>query len=155
MRMRRVLATAATVGLLAFVTGCSVPSGYGVRLNHDGTVDFVDCLLSSASSFDFVVDYLMTAGIAEGEPVEWEVAADDPNKVQELFVIKLYGEAPDGYTTVSLSGPPEGWLYVEYGGHRAYRGDLTEGEWQWHDTTRTLWGTQQPCEGLDLDDLEG
>jgi hypothetical protein len=156
MGMRRKIAAAAIVGtVMVGLTSCSVPAGYGVRLNSDGTVDFVECLISSASSFDFSVDYLLTAGLAEGQPIEWEVVADDPSVTQEDYWVALYGTAPRGYTTVTLLDPPDGWLYVEFAGHRAYRGDLTESEWQWHDTARTFWGQQQPCEGIDLENLEG
>ena len=155
MGTRRVLAATAAVGLLACMTGCSVPSGYGVRLNPDGTVDFVNCLTSSALSFDFAVDYMMTGSKAQGDPIEWEASANDPAVVQENYEVMLYGVAPDGYTTISLLDPPEGWLYVELGGIRAYRGDLIEGEWMWHNTSGSVGRSEQPCDGLDLTEIDG
>jgi hypothetical protein len=150
----RVLEAVAAVCLLAGLSGCSVPSGYGVRLNPDGTVDFVNCLVNSALSYDFAVDYMMTGSKAQGDPIEWEASANDPAVVQELYEVMLYGVAPDGYTTVSLLDPPEGWLYVELGGIRAYRGDLVEGEWMWHNTAGSVGRSVQPCDGLDPAEIE-
>jgi hypothetical protein len=152
MGMRRVLAVVAVVGVAATgLVGCSVPVGYGVRLNGDGTVDFVEC---TSRTFDFVVNYTKTATAGDDDPIEWEVVADDPKAVREALPVVRHGEPPDGFTTVNLQEPPEDWLYVEFAGSRAYRGDLAEGEWQWHAVSQYPWVPEHPCRGVDLDDLE-
>jgi hypothetical protein len=152
MGMRRVFVVAAVVAVTATVlSGCSVPVGYGVRLNADGTVDFVEC---HSRSTDFVVDYARTSTAGDDDLVEWEVVADDPDTRREERPVVRYGEAPDGHTTVHLAEPPEDWLYVEFAGKQAYRGDLVEGEWQWHNVAQYPWVPEHPCEGVDLDELE-
>jgi hypothetical protein len=152
MGMRRVAAVAAVVAVAATgLAGCSVPIGYGVRLNEDGTVDFVEC---TSRSFDFVVNYMKTATAGEDDPVEWEVVADDPDYESESYPVIRHGEAPAGYTTVSLLEPPEDWLYVDFAGKLAYRGDLPLGKWQWHHVSQFPWVPEHPCKGVDLDELE-
>jgi hypothetical protein len=152
MGMRRVLAAVVVVAVTATaLVGCSVPVGYGVRLNDDGTVDFVECGLWSV---DFVVNYTKTSTAGDDDPIEWEVVADDPEGQREVRSVIRHGEAPDGFTTVILLEPPEDWLYVEFAGNHAYRGDLTEGEWQWHHVSQYPWVPEHPCQGVDLDELE-
>jgi hypothetical protein len=152
MGMRRVLAVLAVVGVVAAgLVGCSVPVGYGVRLNEDGTVDFVEC---TSRSFDFVVNYTMTSTAGMDDPIEWEVVADDADVVLEEPPVLRHGEAPDGYSTVNLLEPPEDWLYVEFAGQHAYRGDLTEGEWQWFGVSHYPWVPEHPCEGVEPGDLD-
>jgi hypothetical protein len=152
MGMRRVFAVAAVMGIVAVgLVGCSVPVGYGVRLNDDGTIDFVEC---TSRSFDFVVDYASTATAPEGDAIEWEVVVDDPGFEPEAPAVVRHGEAPEGHATLSLLEPPEDWLYVEFAGQQAYRGDLTEGEWQWHGVSHYPWVPEHPCEGVDPEELE-
>jgi hypothetical protein len=152
MGVRRVVAVAVVAGIaLTGLAGCSVPVGYGVRLNADGTVDFVECGVWSA---DFVVNYKRTSTVGDDDPIEWEVVADDPDGLRDARPVVRHGEAPDGYSTVALLEPPEDWLYVEFAGNHAYRGDLTEGEWQWHHVSQYPWVPEHACEGVDLDQLE-
>lgn len=146
MGMRRVAGLSLLAGLIAMLTACSVPAAHGVRLNADGTIDFVDCW---GPEKVVAVNYL-TNGLEE-DVTEWE-ASGEPEE-REAVVVR-YGEAPDGYFTTVLLDPPAEWVAVDFGFRTYDRIEMVEGEWLWEGGVSYPWMPPHPCDGVDLDDLE-
>jgi hypothetical protein len=138
-----------TLGLLA---GCTpgTPQDYGVRLNSDGTIDFVDC---NGLTGDVVVRFAVAEGMLyEDAPVLWEV---DRTGLGRLYEVVQYGTTPNGSTTVTLEPPPSDWLWVGFGGDDWYssfiesRSDLVEDEWVWRNDEFWSFVPEHACAEVD------
>lgn len=150
MRTRRSRIAAAIVAVL-LLAGCSYTEGYGLRLNADGTVDYVMC--SSRSYRVIEVDYE-----AEGEQglegnertIEWRATGVDSSG----HVVR-YGEEPPGFERDVLEPPPRDWeqVIINEGIAGADREDLRDGEWVWWGTSTEPWVPEHPCDEADLEDL--
>lgn len=131
---RRVNVLFAGMALLGLLAGCTpgTPRDYGVRLNADGTIDFVDC---NGVLGDFVVRFTGTEGVYDDDaPTQWEV---DRSASSRIYQVIEYGTAPEASNTTKLELPPVDWLWVSFGseswrtGYMEPRSELVEGEWVW------------------------
>jgi hypothetical protein len=94
----------AAVAILT-LAGCSVPTPFGMRLNTDGTVDYLIC---RGSSGVVEVDYGYDSEAIDAEPSpEWRAAG--PSSGRDVI---RYGEEPDGFERGWLEPPPPGWDWV-------------------------------------------
>lgn len=145
MGMRRAPRLIAVVVGLMVLTGCSPPPAHGVRLNADGTIDFVDCYGAGESiSVDF------SDGWSDDTSPEWEATSTTTGEPGEVI---RYGEPPSGYSTTRLVDPPSNWTVVDFGLWPHHRSDLVEGEWEWVNGTTYPWVPEHPCDGVDLEEL--
>ena len=121
--------------VLGLLAGCTpgTPQDYGVRLNADGTIDFVDC---NGLEGDVVVRFAdeVNALFDETALPQWEVRR---TKLGRLFSVIEYGTSFSGETTIALDPPPPDWLWVAFGNDPSNsmyvepRSELVEGEWVW------------------------
>lgn len=149
MRRRNGVAGAVATVTLVILSGCTAPTPFGMRLNADGTVDYLVCR-GSRSVIEVDYRYDSEDVNAESSP-EWRAAGAS----SERGVIR-YGEEPDGFERDWLEPPPPGWDWVSASDPwvSATRDELVEGEWVWFSTTDYPWIPEHPCDGADLDDLE-
>lgn len=147
MRRRWLVAGAVGVVVLA-LSGCSVPPTFGMRLNADGTIDYVEC---ESSTYDIAVDYLRPGEDENSFAPEWIARGQSDDQL-----VVRYGEAPDGFETTVLEAPPADWVSVEVTTWIwVDRDELVEGEWEWWGTKMYPWDPDdRPCSGIAADDLE-
>ena len=140
MRSRGVLAAGAIVVAALTLTSCSVPDHGAVRLNDDGTVDYVLCY--AVRSDVIAVEYLV------GDPNARDEADDlardpGPSRNPRAPVVIEYGVVPPGYDEVNeASDPPARWTWVSTPGGYFMRDDLTVGEWFWN--SGSAWAMDLP-----------
>lgn len=129
--------------LLLALSGCTPAAKWGMRLNADGTVDFVQC--GSRPSRPVVNYHLKNdpAGV-----VEWEAVADE--QTDRSSVVR-YGD--DKYNSVVLLPPPDDWEYVTANSLWVERHELEVGHWVWS-TADLPWVPGRPCDGLTDAELE-
>jgi hypothetical protein len=142
--MRRLPAIAAAGALLVLLASCSMPSEFAMRLNSDGTVDYLDC----SGPLGYVnVDYRYEVG--EQGSIEWE--ATQPLGAGAADVA-YYGEVPPGWDErYTAFRPPLGWTFVSTSAGGVYRESLDEGEWEWFTVSTWDWIPEHPCDGWELD----
>jgi hypothetical protein len=148
MRRRRIGAALLALPVVSILTGCIAPQYGGVRLNADGTVDYVVCYRHNEPIY---VNYLgeddqgSDTGLDEDE---WR--AIPKNDVSGPTVIE-YGLLPNGYgETVPPEDPPLGWTRVDTPGGYFLRSELTEGEWYWNNPNPWAWIPNHPCSGYEI-----
>jgi hypothetical protein len=147
MRRRIGVGVGVAIAILT-LAGCSVPTPFGMRLNADGTVDYLIC---SGSSGVIEVDYGYDSEAIDAEPSpEWRAAG--PSSGRDVI---RYGEEPDGFERGWLEPPPPGWdwVTVSHPWVSAARDELVEDEWVWFSTADYPWIPEHPCDGADPDDL--
>lgn len=138
---------AGIVALIALaLSGCSQPPDGGVRLNADGTIDFIVC---GGPETIVEVTYLGIERTPTFDGTTWRGTWTDPDRLPGQVV--HYGDP--GYTAEILLNPPAGWTDVVANGVYADREDLTVGEWVWF-TSDPDWVPRRPCEGVSAEELQ-
>ena len=147
---RRVGAVAAMLAIVV-LAGCSVPAEWAIRLNADGTVDYLACYGGMESvSVDYKSAYF------DEQVVEWEIQtiptpADDFSHVAKPVDVAYYGETPPNWEGAPALPAPAGWTHVSTGGGFIAREDLTVGEWHWDLNSNWEWVPEHPCDGWVID----
>ena len=138
---------------LALLASCTpgTPEDYGIRLNADGTIDFVDCNGIQGHVVVRFSDEEITAN-DDTLPIQWDVRRTASGR---LYDVIHYGETPAESETVRLEPPPPDWVWVSFGGGRyspgytEQRSELVEGEWVWRNDEVWSFVPEHACAEVD------
>jgi len=127
--------------------GCSAPEHWAVRLNPDGTGDYVDC---AGPVWMIRVDYL--TGDEPGEEWDWDVRVPAGAEDVDPVILARYGEVPAGWEErIPAQEPPADWVSVNTTSGYAQRSELVEGTWVWFTGDEHLqWAGDHPCDGWEV-----